>query len=54
MTLRGRTYEDAGKRVRAALVVLIGGVVLLLAALGMALLRIPSSERQVVPPLPEG
>ena len=50
MTFRGRTYEDAGKRVRAALVVLIGGVVLLLAALGMALLRIPSSERQVVPP----
>ena len=50
MTLRGRTYEDTGKRVRAALVVLIGGVVLLLAALGMALLRIPSSEQQVMPP----
>ena len=48
MTLRGRTYEDPGKRVRAALVVLIGGVVLLLAALGMALLRVPSSEQQVV------
>jgi hypothetical protein len=48
MTLRGRTYEDAGKRVRTALVVLIGGVVLLLAALGMALLRVPSSEQQVV------
>jgi flagellar basal body-associated protein FliL len=43
MSLRGRSYDDANKRVRTALVVLMAGVVVLLAALGMALLRGPMS-----------
>jgi hypothetical protein len=43
MSLRGHSYEDAGARIRTALVVLIAGVLLLLAGLGMALLRGPAS-----------
>lgn len=55
MRLRGRTYEDAGKRVRTALVVLIAGVVLLLAGLGMAWLRgpVPADPRIVRSEKPE-
>lgn len=48
MSLRGRSYEDSDTRIRTALVVLIAGVLLLLAGLGMALLRGPASTEQRV------
>ncbi len=44
MRLQRRTSEDAGKRIRSGLMVLIAGVVLMLAALTIVLLRVPPSS----------
>jgi multisubunit Na+/H+ antiporter MnhB subunit len=44
MSVRRRTSEDAGKRIRSGLMVLIAGVVLMLAALTIVWLRIPPSS----------
>lgn len=48
MTLRGCGYDSDPERVRAGLVVLLVGIVLLLAALGMAVLRGPAPPGDVV------
>lgn len=43
MTLRGSSYESDFQRVRAGLIVLLVGIVILLGALGMAVIRGPQS-----------
>ncbi|MHC4092295.1 MAG: hypothetical protein ACYSVY_18830, partial [Planctomycetota bacterium] len=48
MTLRGGGYDGDPQRIRAGLVVLLAGVALLLAALGMAVLRGPQPPEERV------
>ena len=48
MTLRGCGYDSDPERIRAGLVVLLVGIVLLLAALGMAVVRGPAPPGDVV------